>query len=136
MVEEGLDVDQFRVLNDHKINYLPPQKRTRVPRINGPFLRGPVPLVWLQEAMMLGIGALSVGITLRHFQGMKNSSTFKVGIQNLANYIGRSRVTCQRALQALEEGGLIFVERNNGRKHIVTILEVGGRNGREAPLRQ
>jgi len=64
---------------------------------------------------------------------MKNSSTFKVGMQNLANYVGRSRVTCQRALQALEEGGLIAVERNNGRKHIVTILEVEERDGQEAP---
>ena len=128
-----MDVDQYRIPNDQQTTHLPPQKRTRTPRINGPFLRGPVPMAWLQEAMRLGIGALSVGIILWHLRGMKNSSTFKVGMQNLANYVGRSRVTCQRALQALEEGGLIAVERNNGRKHIVTILEVEERDGQEAP---
>ena len=122
-----MDVDQYRISNDLQTNYLPPQKRTRVLRIQGPFLRGPVPLAWLQRAMKLSGAALSVGIILWHFQGLKKSPTFKVGIRDLAKYIGRSRATSQRALQALEEHGLIGVERNNGRKHIVTIIEVGGR---------
>ena len=129
-----MDVDQFRVLNNHKINYLPRQNRTRSPRINGPFLRGPVPMDWLQKAMKLSCAAMSVGIVLWHFRGLKKSLTFKVGIGDLAKYIGRSWVTCQRALQILEEQGLIALERNNGSKHIVTILQVEEREMQEAHL--
>ncbi len=131
-----MDVDQFRIPNDHETNYQSPQKRTRARRINGPFLGCPVPLAWLQKAMKLGHAALSIGIILWHFSGMKKTLTFKVGIQDLANYVERSWVTCLRALQALEEQGLIAVERKNGRKHIVTILEVEERDGQETPLRQ
>ena len=63
-------------------------KQSRYPKI--PFLKGPVPLDWLQKAMELGIGALSVGIVLWYFRGLKKSKVFKVGIGDIADLMTRS----------------------------------------------
>ncbi len=89
-----------------------------------PFLKGPVQLDWLQEAMQLGIGPLSVGIILWYFMGLKKTKSLKVGIADIANLIKRSWRAAQRSLKILERQGLITLERHPGRKHLVTIQDV------------
>lgn len=74
--------------------------------------------------MSLKGAALSVGLILWYFRGLKKSMTFKVGIQDIAGHIRKSWLTTQRALFALEKAGLIKIERHDGQKHRVTIREV------------
>ena len=102
-----------------------PRRTTR--RLSTPFLRGPIPLNWLQEAMRLGGAAISVGIILWYFRGLKKTSVFKVGIQDIATLIGRSWLTAKRGLLALERQGLISITWHHGRKHMIEIREVGSK---------
>ena len=98
------------------------RKATR--RLKSPFLRGPIPLDWLQKAMKLGGTAISVGIILWYYRGLKKLLVFKIGIQDIANLISRSWLTAKRGLTALEEEGLITIQRHKGRKHLIEIREV------------
>ena len=123
MEDTGLELDQYRLPVTNQPSYQQPRKQRMVPRIEPPFLLGPIPLVWFQEAMKLSKAALSAGIILWYFRGLKRSLTFKLGIQDLANRISRSWVTAQRALLALERKKLIDLDRADGRKHVVTILK-------------
>ena len=98
------------------------RKATR--RLKSPFLRGPIPLDWLQKAMKLGGTAISVGIILWYYRGLKKLLVFKIGIQDIANLIGRSWLTAKRGLKALEKEELITIQRHKGRKHLIEIREV------------
>ena len=116
-----MDFQNLRLPESHGLSK-PLTERTRqsrYPKI--PFLKGPVPLDWLQRAMELGIGALSVGIVLWYFRGLKKSKVFKVGIGDIADLMTRSWRTAHRGLNALERQELISLERHPGRKHLVTI---------------
>ena len=95
-----------------------------VRRLKSPFVRGPIPLDWLQKTMKLGGSATSVGIILWYLRGLKKLTIFKIGTQDIANLIGRSWLTAKRGLKALEQHGLIGIERHDGRKHLVEIREV------------
>ena len=98
--------------------------RKQVRRLKSPFLRGPIPLDWLQRAMKLGGTAISVGIVLWYFNGLKRLAIFKVGIQDIARLIGRSWLTAKRGLITLEREGLIRITRHKGRKHLIEIREI------------
>ena len=93
-------------------------------RLKTPFLRGPIPLSWLQKAMKLGGTAISVGIVLWYYRGLKKSLIFKIGIQDIAGLIGRSWLTAKRGLIALERRGVISISRHQGRKHLIEIHEI------------
>lgn len=118
-----MEFNQYRLPETNQSQYRQPRKQRMVRRVKPPFLRGPIPLDWLHEAMKLSKAALSAGIILWYFRGLKKTLIFKLGIQDLANRINRSWVTAQRALLALEMKKLIALDRANGRKHVVTILE-------------
>jgi DNA-binding transcriptional ArsR family regulator len=114
---------------DHRLSDTELQgfKKRRLPRVrekrfySGPFVQGPIPLKWLQLAMKLGGACLSVGLILWYLRGLKKSITFKVGLKELADLIGRSWQTTQRALSAIEKANLITIERREGRKHRIII---------------
>ena len=79
---------------------------------------------WLEVAMSLKGAALSVGVILWYFRGVKKSISFKIGIQDIADRIHKSWLTTQRALSTLEEAKLITIEKHPGRKHLVTIQTI------------
>lgn len=119
-------MEEYRLPVEHKSQHpllRPEYKRRNRPR-QGRFVKGPIPLIWLQAAMKLSGACLSAGIILWHLRGLKRSVRFKIGVGDIANLIGRSWVTAQRALLALERAELIMIERHEGRKHIVTIREI------------
>ena len=106
------DFYNFRLsLMDHQENSKTMPIKIRTKRFyEGAFLRGPVPLNWLQRAMDLGPAAISAGIILWYFQGLKKSIRFKIGIQDLAKLINSSRSTAQRGLIMLGKNALIKIE--------------------------
>ena len=118
-----MEFERYKLQESDRANLPILRHRRAIQRLKVPFIRGPIPLDWLQKAMKLGGAAISVGIVLWYFRGLKKLSVFKIGIQDIANLIGRSWLTAKRGLIALEKGGLISIKRHQGRKHLIEILE-------------
>ena len=98
-------------------------RRTRPPRhAKGEgFLKGPIPLSWLEAAARLPGKSLHAGVALWFAAGLLRSD--KIPLSNLSGHrFGCDRNAKYRALAWLEGAGLVRVERKLGRAPIVTIL--------------
>ena len=94
------------------------------PRKGEHFLKGPVPLIRLEAAARLPGKSLHAGIALWYAAGLTRSRS--VALSNIAGgKLGLDRNSKYRALQWLEQSGLVTVERKLGRAPIVTILIPG-----------
>jgi hypothetical protein len=102
------------------IKLAPPS--TQKKRHNGYFVKGPIPMSWLEEAMGLPGRALHVAIEIWFQAGLRRSKTVPVSQTRLAG-LGFSRASASRGLEALERAGLIAVERHRGCRASVTILK-------------
>ena len=101
------------------------------PRKGEAFLKGPIPLAWLEVAARLPGKSLHAGLALWFAAGVMKAAS--VPLSNLASHrFGLDRNAKYRALAWLERAGLIKVERKLGRAPVVTILGVGGDDEREA----
>jgi len=87
------------------------------------FLKGPIPLNWLAEAGQLRGKALHVAIVLWFQAGLKCLRTVKLSNAVMKRF-GVDRYAAYRGLKALENAGLVSVERHAGRLPVVTILDV------------
>jgi hypothetical protein len=96
------------------------QSRQRQASPQEKFLKGPIPLPWLQCAAQLPGKALHVGIALWYLVGLTSSSTVTMTRTCLKRF-GIHHETGRRALLALEQAGLIHVERNGRKSPRVTI---------------
>ncbi len=82
-----------------------------------------IPFDWLSAAAYLPGKSLHAGIALWYLAGRARSS--RVPLSNVASQaFGLDRNAKYRALEWLEEAGLIAVERKTGQAPIVTVLEV------------
>ena len=97
------------------------RKRTMVRRVDGLFLRGPIPMGWLHDASKLGVSALWVGCILWHLSGVKKSATFLVSNLHLHRW-GVDRFAKSRALKALAYADLVNIEGRGKRSPKVTIV--------------
>jgi hypothetical protein len=110
-----IDVDRLRLSPD-RIRPLPPR-----PAKGERFLKGPVPLPWLEVAARLPGKSLHAGIAIWYAAGLLRSAA--VPLSNVAGVrFGLDRSAKHRALGWLEGAGLIRVERKPGRAPVVTIL--------------
>ncbi|MEO2036093.1 MAG: hypothetical protein ABGZ35_28810 [Planctomycetaceae bacterium] len=90
------------------------------------FVRGPIPLAWLTPVLsMRGRSPLALALALRFQCGLEGSKTVRL-THKLCQRFQMSARSVQRALDVLEEVGLIQVARKPGRCHVVTINEVDG----------
>ena len=86
-----------------------------------PFLRGPIPMAWLNEAARLPGKAINLGIAIWWLDGMAKTKTFKLTGKAL-DQLGVSRDAAADALKRLEGRGLIRVQRAPGQRPTVEIL--------------
>ena len=109
-----------------------PVKRIRLDSSSGqyidapmsvPFLKGPIPMTWLNAAAKLPGKAFNLGIAIWWLANMANSKTVKLTGRALG-YVGISRDASSDALKRLEEQGLIRVQRLPGQRPIVEILPI------------
>jgi DNA-binding transcriptional ArsR family regulator len=99
-------------------------RRLPRPKAGEKFLKGPIPLNWLSTAARLPGKSLHVAIAIWLEASLAKSAT--VRLSNMASLpFGLDRNAKYRALQWLEEAGLIAVERKLGRSPLVTVLELG-----------
>ena len=123
--KQEIDLDQFR-LDDENISAEIPtkSKRTRTSRQQcSLFLRGPIPWPWLSTAMRLPGSSLQVALLIRLLEGLNKARTF-AWRPSLAEEVGLSRHAVRRALEALEEAGLILVNRRPGQTYRIMVLEL------------
>ena len=85
------------------------------------FLKGPIPWNWLVRAARQPGKSLHVSVALWHLVGLKKSGTVALSNKLLVS-LGISRFAGYRALQALENAGLVTAIRHRGRNPIVTVL--------------
>ncbi len=86
------------------------------------FLKGPVPLAWLETAARLPGRSLHAGIALWYAAGLARSRS--VSLSNISGHrFGLDRNAKYRALAWLEGAGLIAVERKIGCAPVVTIID-------------
>ncbi len=87
------------------------------------FLKGPVPLDWLEAAARLPGKSLHAGLALWYAAGVQRSAS--VPLSNVSGLrFGLDRNAKYRALGWLEGAGLISVERKLGRAPVVTLVDV------------
>lgn len=85
------------------------------------FLKGPIPLSWLEAAARLPGKSLHAGVAIWYAAGLTRSAS--VPLSNVAGVsFGLDRNAKYRALDWLEGAGLVTVERKLGRAPVVTIL--------------
>lgn len=87
------------------------------------FLKGPVPWSWIKAAARLPGSALTVGLTLWRLSGATKSKTVHLA-NSETEVLGVGRSANSRALLALEQAGLVIVERRPGCLPKATILDV------------
>ncbi len=92
-------------------------------RINGEFLKGPIPLDWLSVASSLPGKALAVALAIWFEAGRRRSSEVTLTTAILARF-GVGRKAKYRALQKLERARLISVMRVPRKNPLVRILAV------------
>lgn len=114
-----IDSDRFRLARS------PDRRRsTNLPRPKNSerFLKGPVPLAWLEIAAQLPGKSLHVGVALWFLGGLQKSRVVRLSNANGIRF-GLDRNAKYRGLAWLEVAGLVTVERKLGRAPVVTINE-------------
>jgi len=114
-----LNPEQLRLRSVPTIGRTKPPR----PRAGDRFLKGPVPMRWLERAAQQPGRALHVGIALWLFAGLTKSGSIRLSLSRLSG-LGLDRHAGSRGLHALEAVGLVAVERHAGRAPRVTLLEV------------
>ena len=95
------------------------------------FIKGPLPLPWLQRAAALPGKAFHVAVGLWYVSGLCRSDTFSFK-RSVAADFGVSPDATYDALTNLEAAGLVSVARHRGRSPTVTILKAAVPNDRAA----
>lgn len=114
------DVDRLRLARGsiRRANERPPRHKS-----GDRFLKGPIPLVWLEAAARLPGKSLHAGVALWYAAGLTRSAS--VPLSNVAgDRFGLDRNAKYRALAWLEGAGLVRVERKLGRAPVVTLVAV------------
>ncbi len=89
----------------------------------GHFIRGPIPLDWLQRTSTIPRrNALLVGLILFYLAGLKSDRQGLVLSVNRCKPFGLGRKGVQRGLAELESAGLVRVDRVSGRCPRVDIV--------------
>ena len=103
-----------------------PSKQYSTANISGYFVKGPIPLDWLEQAARLPGKALATGLAVWFVVGLTGSNTVKLKRKTL-NRFGIARQAFYRALEQLERAGLIAVERKLGQSPKITTIIMGNK---------
>jgi len=99
------------------------RRAKKVKRDKQAFVRGPIPLSWVQEASRLPGKALAVAMAVYYRDGFEGKREPVAITGKLLEGFGVNTKAGYRALAALEQAGLIAVERHRGRCPRVTLIE-------------
>jgi hypothetical protein len=111
--------------------------RGRGQRLQGEFVKGPLPMAWMTTASKLpGKSPLAVGLALWFEVGRRRCMTVILTTAILARFGVQDRKAKYRGLSALEVAGLIAVVRVPRRNPVVTILDARNPSSNEGEHQQ
>ena len=122
-MDSGNELDAFRL----PVGSLPMRRKEKnshqpIPRQRGAFIRGPIPLAWLDGVLNLpGRGPLVVALALMYQSGLERSPSVRVTHKLLKRFRIPPR-TSHDVLAKLEAAGLLAVTKRPGRCREVEIL--------------
>jgi len=96
-------------------------KSTKSTAKQAPYLRGPIPWWWLQQAVARGGSALATGLAVWHLRSLNRNLTFKASLGLLRKYTGLSEKATRDGLHRLEAGGLLTATRPAGQSPTITL---------------
>jgi hypothetical protein len=96
-----------------------PKRRRR--RKRGRFVKGPILMSWLRRARRLGCQVLWAAVVFQQRANMNGVKTLKLSLKKLDPDLPFS--TAKWAVQKLEAAGLVRVERRNGVRLEITLLD-------------
>lgn len=118
---EHVTIEELQIPPD----FLVPQNRKGTQktkqRINGRFIKGPLPWDWLCRAAALTEKSLHVGLGLWFISGLRKSLTVKMQKRVLSE-LQVSRRSFYKAVDRMVEAGLVLVTRNPGQTYVITLL--------------
>jgi hypothetical protein len=123
---DGFFRDMVSLRVSQHVRKFPPGRPTGI-RIDGEFLRGPIPLVWLTQVCALpGQKVLAMALAIWFVRGLRGKDEgLELTPSKLKRFGVDKRHATYRALKDLEKAGLISVRRHSGRSAVVTILHAG-----------
>ncbi len=101
-----------------KISSTPNRRRSK------PFIKGPIDLEWISRVALIPGKSLNVGLALMYLSGLTKSTDDLRLSQKHLNHFNITRKSANRVLGLMEDQGLVEIERAQGRKHRVKIIEV------------
>jgi DNA-binding MarR family transcriptional regulator len=116
----SIDLNDLQIDGNKKAD-TPVMRRT--PVVGKKFVKGPIDLQWLQAAALLSGKAFHIGIAIWYLVGLNKDRTVKLS-KKIREGFGVDRYATRRALDNLEQAGLITTERHAGRLPVVTVLDV------------
>ena len=133
---QSLDLDQFRLKQESNVQPVKkqrlrqesnaqPAKKQPPPRHKvGEWFLMRIPGYWLNRLCSLrSIQAIKTGVALWYLAGMLDNRTVTL-TKDAKKKFNLSSDAARHGLDALEQAGLVIVNRVSGRSHVVTILEV------------
>ena len=90
-------------------------------RIEGGFVRGPIPLKWISEAAQLPGKSLHAALACWYLMNLRQKETFKFS-NVVGQRFGLDKDSKARALKLLESAGLIACNQRAGRSVEITML--------------
>jgi hypothetical protein len=122
-----IDTERLRLRRDGQIRSEPGPPR---PVKGEAFLKGPIPLSWLEQAAQLPGKSLHAAVALWYAAGLARSRSVALSNRSGRRF-GLDRNAKYRALGWLEKASLITVERRLGSSPLVTLLSPPSRPERD-----
>lgn len=123
MVEELGGMTDLKYIADENIpvkrvpTVKPLNKRTKH------FVKGPINIEWISKVTLLPGKALNVGIALMYLKGLTKSDENLMLTDKIFKTFNVSRKSVYKVLALMEKAGLIQVERTQGRKNRIKIID-------------
>ena len=115
-----ISVDDYRAASPAA---LPPTPKSHRRRSQEPFLRGPVPMLWLANAHALSKAAMGVALALWFQKGVRGHGGPVKVTSAVRRHMGLSNDQARRGIQALTAAGLLRVcKGGRGRCAVVEIV--------------
>lgn len=130
VVDDGNEIEAFRLqpgsgaVASGVVGSSPTSKRgrKRIPRQLGAFIRGPIPLAWLDGVLKLpGRVPLVVALALMYQSGLEGAGKVRF-THKLMRRFGVAPRSASRSLELLQAAGLVKIYRPPGRCREVEIL--------------
>ncbi|MCK4377778.1 MAG: hypothetical protein KAW01_00455 [Deltaproteobacteria bacterium] len=114
-------------INDLKLNpddyaETETEGKRKYKRLTKPFVKGPIPLDWIQQACRLGSNVARLSWVLWYFDGVKKEDYFNISNINVEKF-GIERRQKNKALSLLEEAGLITIKQEEGKSPRVKVIK-------------